>query len=93
MSTTVRVSAQTHDRIAHLSKATGMQIQQVVDAAVSSYEAEVFWSAFERGYERLSDDQAAWSEITAERAGEAGALADGIGEAGGTGAAGVKESA
>lgn len=84
MSTTVRVSRETHERLAHLSDATGMQIQRVVEAAVAAYEAEIFWSEFDRGYEALADDPDAWAEVQAERAGQSPALADGLDEPGAT---------
>lgn len=80
MSTTVRVSRETHERLTQLSNATGMQIQRVVEAAVVAYEAEVFWSEFDRGYAALGDDPDAWAGVQAERAGEAAALADDLAE-------------
>lgn len=59
-----------------------MQIQRVVEAAVAAYEAEVFWSEFDRGYDALADDPEAWNEVQEERAGESSALADGLAEPG-----------
>lgn len=36
-----------------------------------------FWQCMQTGYEKLRDDQKAWAEVLAERAGEESALADG----------------
>ncbi len=74
MSTTVRVSEQTRQRVAALAASTGRQMQVILDEAVAAYERELFWRAFEEGYERLADDPSAWSAIEAERRGESPAL-------------------
>ena len=76
MTTTIRVSDATRQRIADLAAATGRQMQAVVDDAVASYERTVFWNSFESGYADLADDPARWSEVTAERAVEEQALGD-----------------
>lgn len=76
MSTTVRVSDQTHERLVTLAGATGRRIHAIVDDAVAAYEANVFWEAFHAGYERLAEDSEQWAEVQAERTGEAPALAD-----------------
>lgn len=43
MSTTVRVGNETHERLLTLADATGYRIQEVVEAAVTAYEANAFW--------------------------------------------------
>lgn len=78
MSTTVRVSTQTRDRLAALAAATGNKMSQVIDEAVTEYERQVFWQAFDDGYQRLDDDPAALAALDAERRGEAPSLADGL---------------
>ncbi|MHB8465086.1 MAG: hypothetical protein ACYDH6_07350 [Acidimicrobiales bacterium] len=78
MSTTVRVSEETRRRAAALAKATGRQLQQVIEEAVSAYERELFWQELTEGYDGLADDESAWAEVQAERAAESGALADDI---------------
>jgi predicted transcriptional regulator len=77
--TTLRVSEQTHRRVAELARATGRQMQAIVEEAVSRYERALFWELFESGYERLAEDEASWSEVQRERRGEAPALGDGVG--------------
>lgn len=76
MSTTVRVSNETHERLVTLADATGRRIYTIVEDAVAAYEANAFWEAFNAGYERLAEDPEQWAEVQAERAGEASALAD-----------------
>jgi predicted DNA-binding protein len=76
MSTTVRVSDETRRRAAALAKATGRQLQQVVEEAVSAYEREWFWKRLVEGYEALAEDAPAWAEVQAERSVESGSLAD-----------------
>ena len=76
MSTTVRVSEETRRRAAALAKATGRQLQQVIEDAVTAYERELFWRQLAEGYDALADDESAWAEVQAERAAESGSLAD-----------------
>ncbi len=76
MSTTVRVSEETRRRAAALAKATGRQLQQVIEEAVTAYERELFWQQLIEGYEALANDEPAWAEVQAERATESGSLAD-----------------
>ncbi len=76
MSTTVRVSEETRRRAAALAKATGRQLQQIIEEAVSAYERELFWQQMDEGYTALAEDAPAWAEVQAERTVEAGSLAD-----------------
>ncbi len=76
MSTTVRVSDETHARLVALADETGQRIHTLVENAVATYEATVFWEAFHAEYDRLAGDPDRWSEIQAERTGEASALPD-----------------
>lgn len=78
MSTTLRVSDETRDRVASLAEATGEQRQVIVEKAVRLYEETLFWEGFERGYQRLAADPSSWADVQAERTGEAGALRDGL---------------
>jgi predicted transcriptional regulator len=76
MSTTIRVSDQTRQRVAALASATGRQMQSIVDDAVTEYERTLFWAAFEAGYERIADSPDEWNSVRAERAEEESALTD-----------------
>lgn len=78
MSTTVRVSDQTHERLAALAAARGERMQTIVENAVAAYEAGIFWGAFDYGYDELANDPEQWREIQDERSNEAPALSDGI---------------
>jgi predicted DNA-binding protein len=76
MSTTVRVSEETRRRAAALAKATGRQLQQVIEEAVAAYERDLFWRQLTDGYEALASDPQAWTDVQAERVAESGSLAD-----------------
>ena len=78
MSTTVRVSEETWRRAAALAKATGRQLQQVIDEALVVYERELFWHQMSAGFEALAEDKAAWAEIEAEREAEGPGLGGGL---------------
>jgi predicted transcriptional regulator len=76
MSTTIRVSEETRDRLASLADTTGRPMTRVLDDAVDALERKVFFETFNRRYQELRDDVAAWSEIEQERRLEEGALGD-----------------
>lgn len=78
MSTTVRVSNETHERLVSLAELTGRRMQAIVEEAVAAYEANAFWDQFNTGYERLLEKPDDWAQVQAERAGEAPALADDV---------------
>ena len=76
MSTTIRVSEETRDRLASLANATGRPMTRVLDDAVDALERKVFFESFNRRYQELRDDTAAWSEIELERRVEEGSLGE-----------------
>ncbi|MCI0424538.1 MAG: hypothetical protein L0Z47_01655 [Actinobacteria bacterium] len=76
MSTTIRVSEETRDRLASLATTTGRPMTRVLDDAVEALERKVFFDRFNRRYQELREDSAAWSEIEQERRVEEGALGD-----------------
>jgi predicted transcriptional regulator len=76
MSTTIRVSKETRNRLASLATTTGRPMTRVLDDAVEALERKVFFDRFNRRYQELRDDSAAWSEIEQERRAEEGALGD-----------------
>lgn len=76
MSTTIRVSEETRDRLASLADATGRPMTRVLDEAVDALERKVFFDRLNRRYQELRDDRTAWSEIEQERRAEDSALGD-----------------
>jgi predicted transcriptional regulator len=78
MTTTVRVSDETHARLTALSDTTGQRLQAIVDEAVRQYEATEFWRAFAAGYDELASDGDRWTEAQTERDAEGSALVDGV---------------
>jgi predicted transcriptional regulator len=67
MSTTIRVSEQTRDRLAALADATERPMTRVLDDAVDALERRVFFEKFNRRYQKLRDDSEVWAQIEAER--------------------------
>ncbi|HXH56139.1 hypothetical protein [Iamia sp.] len=77
MSTTIRVSEQTRDRVAAIAARTERPMTAVLDDALDALERRVFFADFNDGWGRLRSDASAWAEIEAERNLEARALPDG----------------
>jgi predicted DNA-binding protein len=77
-STTVRVSAETHELLRKLAAATGEPLQRVLERAVENYRREQFYAEFNAAFERLRSDPVAWKDHLAERAEMEGTLADGL---------------
>ena len=67
MSTTIRVSEETRDRLAMLADSTGRPMTKVLDDAVDALERRVFFDRFNRRYRGLRDDAESWAEVEAER--------------------------
>jgi predicted DNA-binding protein len=76
---TIRVTDETHRRIAALSKQTGHPMTEVVDEAVEALERKVFFSELDARFLALRADPDAWREIEAERSQEESALSDDAG--------------
>lgn len=79
MTTTVRISDETHERLVGLARARGQRMQAILEEAVAAFEANAFWDSFDAGYDRVANDAEEWAGVEAERAGEAPALADDLG--------------
>jgi predicted transcriptional regulator len=79
-STTVRVTAHTHELLRELAAATGQPLQEVLEDAVERYRRERFFADLHAAYARLAADQTAWREELAEREELDATLADGLGE-------------
>jgi predicted transcriptional regulator len=76
MSTTIRVSEATRERILALARATGRPMTEVLAEAVEALERRIFFDAFNRRYEELRADPESWEAIQAERAGEGRSASD-----------------
>jgi len=76
MSTTIRVSEKTRDRLASLADATGRPMTRVLDDAVEALERRIFFDTFNQRYQLLRDDPEAWADIEQERRVEEGAVGD-----------------
>jgi predicted transcriptional regulator len=76
MTTTIRVSEETRDRLAALAASTGRPMTRVLDEAVDALERRVFFDLLNRRYGALQQDAAARAEIEGEHRVEEGALGD-----------------
>lgn len=76
MSTTIRVSEETRDRLAALADSTKRPMTKVLDDAVDALERRVFFEHFNRRYYDLRDQPEKWAEIEAERRAEEGTVGD-----------------
>jgi predicted transcriptional regulator len=76
VSTTIRVSDATRDRLAAMAREVDRPMTEVVDEALDALERRRFFDDFKRRYQELRNDEEAWGQIEAERRAEAGALAD-----------------
>lgn len=76
MSTTIRVSKETRDRLAELASSTGQPMTRVLDDAVEALERAVFFDRLNARYSELNEAPAARAEIAAERRLEEGSLRD-----------------
>jgi len=76
VSTTIRVSEETRDRLAALSESTGRPMTRVLDEAIDALERRVFFDSLNRRYRELLQDPEAKAEIEAERSVEEGARGD-----------------
>jgi predicted DNA-binding protein len=77
MSTTIRVSDETHTRLARLAARTGRPMTQLLSDAAETLERELFFNDLTLGYARLRSDPDGWRQVEVERSGEATALGDG----------------
>ncbi|MGH3546426.1 MAG: hypothetical protein ACRDPW_10975 [Mycobacteriales bacterium] len=68
MSTTLRVSDETHRQVVALAAVEGKRLQDVLGEAVNAYEHARFWDEFNSGYARLKAEPNQWDEVLAERA-------------------------
>ena len=66
--TTIRVTDETHRRIAQLARETGPTMTDVVTGAVDALERQLFFADVNVRYEQLRDDPGRLAEIETERA-------------------------
>ena len=76
MSTTIRVSERTRNRLAAIANSTGEPMTEVVERAVEALERRAFFEELNARYEQLRADDAMWTEIETERASEEGTITD-----------------
>lgn len=77
MATQARISPETHKKLVRIAAETGKTQQEVIEAAVATYEREMFLQQVNEGFARLRADAEAWREEEAEREAWDGTLGDG----------------
>ncbi|MGQ0562082.1 MAG: toxin-antitoxin system protein [Gemmatimonadota bacterium] len=78
MATQTRISESTHERLTRIAQQTGQTHQEVIDAALTRYERELFLDEVNVGYAALRADPDAWRELQEERATWDDTLWDGL---------------
>ena len=76
VSTTIRVSEATRDRVAALAKSTGRPMTELLEEAIDALERRLFFDELRTRYAELRSDPDAWAQIEAERAAESSSLPD-----------------
>jgi len=67
VTTTIRISEETRDRLAVLAGSTGQPMTRVLDQAVDALERRLFFEQLNRRFGELRRDPPAWAEVEAER--------------------------
>jgi predicted transcriptional regulator len=78
--TTIRVSAKTHNTLRDLARTIGAPMQEIVEQAVEQYRRQRLLAATNAAYAALQADPDAWQEVREERAMWDVTLADGLEE-------------
>ena len=78
LTTTIRVSRRTRDRLQHLAEQYGSSMQAVLEEAVELYQGQRLLEATNAAYAALRADPAAWRELQDERAEWDATLNDGL---------------
>ena len=77
-STSVPISAASHQVLHELTQRTGRTAAEVLDRALDAYRRQVFLDEVNAGYAALRADPQAWAALEAERRSMAGCLMDGL---------------
>ncbi len=76
--TTIRVSAKTHNTLRDLARAIGAPMQEIIEQAVEQYRRQRLLAATNAAYAALCADPDAWQEVKEERVVWDVTLADGL---------------
>lgn len=79
MSTTIRVSEETRDRLASLADSTGRPMTRVIEEAVDALERKIFFDTLNTRYQQLRHEPEVWAAIEQERRVEEGGVGDASG--------------
>jgi predicted transcriptional regulator len=76
VSTTIRVSDATRDRLARLAKTDRRPMTSILEDALDALERRRFFETFNLRYGELRSDHDSWNSIESERRIESSSLAD-----------------
>ncbi len=66
MTTTIRVSTQTHMKLHELAQTAGVSMQQIVEKAIDLYRRQQFLETVNAAYATLRTDEETWNDYEAE---------------------------
>ena len=75
---TVRISASSHQILCALAEQTGQTMMGVLDLALNAYRRKVFLDELNAGYAALRADPKSWAQLEAERNAWDATLMDGL---------------
>ena len=78
MTTTIRISASSHEILKAVSRASGRPMQAVLDEAIEHYRRMRFIGEVNAAYARVREDEREWGEVLEEREILESADADGL---------------
>jgi len=78
MTTTIRISASSHEILKEESMASGRSMQAVLEDAIEHYRRQRFVQDVNAAYAKVREDEVAWGEIVEERKAWEGIVGDGL---------------
>lgn len=78
MSSAVRISPESHERLRQIAENEGLSLTEALDRAIEAYRRDRMLSDVNQAYSALKRDPAKWSREEAERGEMEGSLSDGL---------------
>lgn len=80
MSSAVRISPESHEKLRQIAEDEGVTLTEALDRAIEAYRRDRMLRDVNQAYSALRHDPKKWSEEEADRAALEGSLSDGLGE-------------
>jgi predicted CopG family antitoxin len=78
--TTIRVDRDVHAALKSIAEDEGQTLSDTLRTLVEAHRRDRLFNQSDRAYQRLRDDEDAWTEVEEERRDLEGTQADGLGE-------------